>query len=128
MVLWSFLFIDGNMTFKNDVLENVLKTRKQYANRSIYPISSKNFELLDEVIKTMEEKGESSYKIHMKLSLKIKEAYQRIGEVIRVWLPILLEYEQVENFKIISMNPKGIVKCLLRKKDCFHRWNVVFLE
>lgn len=105
---FEFLFIENKMKFKNDICENLLKVHKEYAQRKKVKGKTKP-DILEKVITEMKEEGELSYKIHVKLSLKIKEEYQKEGKIIRVWLPIPIEYAQVENFKLFSCTPNGIV-------------------
>lgn len=104
---FEFIFEEGIMKFKNDFYDNLIKTRKAYAQRHKEEISYANYELLDQVITKMKEEGELSYKIHVKVALKIKPEYEKIGKVIRVWLPIPIEYAQVEEFHIIKTTPEA---------------------
>jgi transglutaminase-like putative cysteine protease len=104
---FEFIFVEGIMKFKNDFYDNLIKTRKIYAQRHKEEISYANYELLDQVITKMKEEGELSYKIHVKVALKIKPEYEKIGKVIRVWLPIPIEYAQVEEFHIIKTTPEA---------------------
>ncbi|MEG0365883.1 MAG: transglutaminase-like domain-containing protein [Coprobacillus sp.] len=104
---FEFIFIDSKIRFKNDFYDNLVKTRPQYALRNKEEISYKHYELLDEVITKMKDKGELSYKIHVKVCLKIKEEYEEIGNIVRVHLPIPIEYAQVEDLKIIKTIPSA---------------------
>lgn len=104
---FEFLFIEGIMMFKYDFYDNLIKTRNAYALRNKETITNDQYQLLDQVITQMKNEGELSYKIHVKTSLKIKEEYEKIGKTIRVWLPIPIEYAQVEDFKIIKTTPKA---------------------
>lgn len=106
---FEFLFIEGEMKFKDDFYENLIKTRNAYALRNKEKINYKNYELLDEVITKVKSEGELTYKIHVKVSLKIKKEYEKIGKIIRVWLPIPKEYAQVEQFHIIQITPEAKV-------------------
>ncbi len=115
---FEFLFIEGTMMFKNDFYDNLIKTRNNYALRNKEVISYQQYELLDQVITEMKDKGELSYKIHVKVSLKMKEEYEEIGKTIRVWLPIPIEYAQVKDFKIIKTIPEAH---LVNDSKCKHR-------
>lgn len=115
---FEFLFIDGVMKFKNNFYENLIKTRPLYASRNKEMLSNSNHERLDHIIKRLQEKGELSYKIHVKVYLKIKKEYQRVGEIIRVWLPIPVKYAQVNDFQIIQTNPKAT---LINENTTAHR-------
>lgn len=104
---FEFLFIEGEMKFKADFYENLIKTRKAYTARVKQPVSNQNIELLNEVISKIKTNGQSKYKIHIKVSLKVKEEYEKVGKIVRVWLPIPKEYAQVEDFKIIKTTPQA---------------------
>lgn len=104
---FEFIFIDSKIMFKEDFYANLIKTRSQYALRNKEEISYKHYQLLDEVITQMKTKGELSYKIHVKVCLKIKEEFEEIGNIIRVHLPIPIEYAQVEDLKIIKTTPEA---------------------
>ena len=104
---FEFIYIHSIMMFKNDFYDNLIKTRKQYALRNKEEISSAHYDLLDEVITEMKEKGELSYKIHVKVCLKIKKEYEEIGNIIKVHLPIPIEYAQVKDLKIIQTIPEA---------------------
>lgn len=102
---FEFIFINGQMMFKNNFYENLTKTRPLYAKRDIhaYEIVSP----LDAIIEHIKEKGEMTCKIRIKVSIQVKEEYERIGEKIRVWLPIPIEYAQILAVKIIKTTPKA---------------------
>jgi len=104
---FEFLFIEGVMKFKADFYENLIKTRPLYAKRNKTAISTQNFDLLDQTITKMKDKGKLSYKIHVKTCLKIKKEYEKIGKMIRVWLPIPIEYAQVEDLHILKTTPQA---------------------
>ena len=105
----EFLFVEGQMMFKNDFCDNLVRTLSDYKQRSKEIISNQKVEILNQVIKEMKEEKEVFYKIHLRLSLKIKEEFQKVGKVIRVWLPVPVEYAQVEDFKLISCSPNGVL-------------------
>ncbi|MEG0275622.1 MAG: transglutaminase domain-containing protein [Coprobacillus sp.] len=115
---FEFIFIDSKIRFKNDFYENLIKTRKQYALRNKTSIDTSNYDLLDEVITQMKQTGELSYKIHVKVCLKIKKEYEEIGNIIKVHLPIPIEYAQVEELNIIKTIPEAT---LINNNDQPHR-------
>ncbi|MCD7892083.1 MAG: transglutaminase-like domain-containing protein [Erysipelotrichaceae bacterium] len=119
----EFLFVDGKIMFKGDILDNLIYTREKYnirarkINKDISPWYDDNTKLLDKVISKLEDKKELFYLIHVKLSMKVKEEYQQ-NKKIRVWLPIPIEYAQVEDFKIIDTSD-GLVE--INHNDVDHR-------
>lgn len=106
---FEFLFVNGIMMFKEDFYDNLIKVNTAYTKRNKEEISNARAEMLDKIITEQKQEGELFYKIHLKLSIKIKEEYQKVGKIIRVWLPVPVEYAQVEDFKLISCSPSGIL-------------------
>lgn len=102
---FEFLFVDGVMKFKNDFYDNLIKVYVDYGKRNKEPIPTVRADMLNTIITKQKEKGELFYKIHLKISLKLKEEHQKVGKIIRVWLPVPVEYAQVEDFKLISCTP-----------------------
>lgn len=102
---FEFIFIQGIMMFKDDIYDNLIKVHSNYRNRS--DCKEKEDVILDSTIQKLMEEKEMKVKIHVKVSLKVKD--QKEGNRIRVWLPIPVEYAQVEDFKILSMSEKGRV-------------------
>lgn len=104
---FEFLFVESQMRFKNDFYDNLVKTRSEYALRNKEKIDHQNVELLNQTIEKLKVQGEMKYLIHVKVSLKIKEEAQKIGKIVKVWLPIPIEYAQVEDFHVIQTIPQA---------------------
>ncbi|MGN0373060.1 MAG: transglutaminase-like domain-containing protein [Enterocloster sp.] len=104
----EWIYINGEVHFKNDFLANLVKTRKYLADRVLNPklteMKLKNFELLDETIAKMKAKGSLAYHFRIRSSIRIKPEAERIGETIKVHLPVPLEYAQVKNFKLLRVS------------------------
>lgn len=98
--VFEFLFVEGIMKFKDDFFDNLIKTRPIYQARLKKSGSEK--ENRDEIIQHIINKKDVRYKIHVKVAMKIKPEYEQIGKTVRVWLPIPIEYAQVENVKILN--------------------------
>ncbi|MCD7840192.1 MAG: transglutaminase-like domain-containing protein [Erysipelotrichaceae bacterium] len=119
----EFMFVNGQIMFKGDILDNLVYTRENYntrarkMNEDILPWYDDNTQLLDKVISKLEDQKELSYLIHVKLSIKIKEEYQK-NKKMRAWLPIPIEYAQVEDFKILYTSD-GLVE--INNNDIAHR-------
>lgn len=99
---FEFLFVEGIMKFKDDFFENLIKTRPIYQKRLKKPIQEK--ENRDEIIQHIIDQKDVKYKIHVKVAMKIKPEYEKLGKVVRVWLPIPIEYAQVEDVKILNVS------------------------
>lgn len=115
---FDFIYDHGKLMIIDDFYANLIKTRVHLQNRAKIPFDRSNFELLDQTILKMQEKGALSYYMHIRASLKIKKEYEKVGKVVRVWLPIPIEYAQVEDFKIISTSPQAT---LINPPDADHR-------
>ena len=117
---FEFIFKDGQMYFKNNFFENLIKTRLHYANRYVNHTEDAGAKLLDETIAAMKEKGEISCRIHVRSSIWIDPAYEKEGKTVRVWLPVPKEYAQVEDLQIISMSHEGTVNDNTVEQRCVY--------
>ncbi len=110
----EWIFVDGQVRYKDNFLENLLKTRKELWPRLKDPSRVegriKGSQLLDETIAKMKEKGGLAYRFRIRTSLKVKADAERIGNPIRVYLPIPVEKGQVKAFKLLgtSIGPSHI--------------------
>lgn len=104
----EWIYINGQVHFKDNFLENLMKTRPYLEARAIHPNPEKNAsaKLLNATMKKMKEYGSLSYRYHMKSTLKIKPEAERIGETVKVHLPVPVEYAQVKNFRLLSTSPE----------------------
>ena len=105
----DWIFKEGKPFFKDDIVANLVKTRPELAARVKNPDLLKdkegNFSLLDGVIAKMREKGELAYRIRIRSALRVKPEFEKIGETIRVHLPLPVEYAQVKDFTLLSTGP-----------------------
>lgn len=97
---FEFLFVNNVMKFKDDFFDNLIKTRPVYQKRLKQPTTQK--ENRDEIIQHIIDKKDVKYKIHVKVAMKMKQEYEEIGKIIRVWLPVPIEYAQVEDVHILK--------------------------
>ena len=107
----DWIYIDGKLAFHKGFLNNIKKVNTEMKDRFLNPRPDDS-KLLDDVIDKTIEKGEVKYLIHVKTGFKLKEEYIRLGEKLRVHLPIPQRAEQIRNIKIIntSHEPKFISK------------------
>ncbi|RVU54404.1 transglutaminase-like domain-containing protein [Anaerosphaera multitolerans] len=110
----DWYYINGKVHFKDDIVANLVKTVPQLAKRVIDKRNlvdkEGNFSLLNETITKMKKRGKLGYKIRIKAFLKINEDAEKVGEKIRVHLPIPIEGAQIKNVKLLdtSHTPKVI--------------------
>lgn len=102
----DWIYIDGKIKFHKGFLETILKTSLEMEPR-LYEKEEKNGKanLLQNTIEDIIKKGEKSYFIHIKTGIKLKKDSSKIGEIIRVYLPIPKEAQQIKSIKILSTSP-----------------------
>lgn len=105
----DWAYVDGQVTFHNRFLENIMKVNVNIKDRLINPQEDSSA-LFDEVIDKIIDKKEIRYHIHVKAGLRIKDQYARYGQVVRVHIPIPQEAQQIKKIEILSTshNPKFI--------------------
>ncbi len=107
----EWIFVNGQVRYKDNFLENLLKTRKELWPRlkdaSMVEGRIRGGELLDKTIASMKEKGGLAYRMRIRATLEIEKSAQRPGKLLRVHLPIPVEQGQVKNFRLLgtSMEP-----------------------
>lgn len=118
----EWIFVKGQVRYKDNFVENLLKTRKELTGRlkdsSRAEEMSRGKELLDRTIEAMKEKGGLAYRMHIRASLKVEKEAERVGAFIRVHLPIPVEKGQVKNFKLLGTS---VEPALTAPPDCSQR-------
>lgn len=102
----EWIYVNGQIRYKDDILANLVKTRKYLADRVLDPTLTEkkyqNFALLDETIRRMKEQGTMAYYFHIRSTLSVRPEWERPGERIRVHLPVPVEYAQVKDFRLLA--------------------------
>ncbi len=102
----EWIYIDGQVHFKDNILENLIKTRDQLAERLICPEleegKQSNAACLNQVISYMKDQGGICCSFHMRSALRVKEEAERDGEWLKVYLPVPVEYAQVTSFQLMK--------------------------
>lgn len=120
----DWVYLDSEIHFRENILQNIMKTRPNYAKRCTNPeLLDKRTNLLNETMHKMKEKGELTYHIRLRATLKVKPEAQKPGEKIRVHLPLPIEYAQVKNFRLIDTSHKS---ALVNEPD--HPARTVYFE
>lgn len=105
----DWVFLDGQIRYRRNFLNNLIKTRPAVAARlrdqSRLDYSKKNAALLDDAIKKMKEKGELKYRFRIRASVAVKPIWQRAGKTIRVHIPVPIAYAQMEDVSILKIDP-----------------------
>ncbi len=103
----DWILIEGKLRFNDSFFESLIKTSPDLKKRlkdEIIDEDRGNF--LNDNIRDTKEKKSSSYFIHMKSTVKVKDS-KRIGETIKAHLPLPKECQQ-SNIKIINTVPEGV--------------------
>lgn len=102
----EWIYVHGQVHFKENFLENLVKTREWLCKRLVYPALEEeklaNAECLNRTIADMKEHGGICCRFHMRSRLKLKEEAEREGERLKVYLPVPVEYAQVESFQLLK--------------------------
>ncbi|MDR1979917.1 MAG: transglutaminase domain-containing protein [Synergistaceae bacterium] len=105
----DWIFIEGKPFFKDDIVANLAKTRKELTARVTDPSLLKdkegNFSLLDETIAKMKRRGTLAYRIRIRTTVTVKPESVEEGKTVRVHLPIPVEYAQIHDFKLLDAGP-----------------------
>ena len=108
----DWIFIDGKISFNESFFGNLVITRPDISSRLInqedLAMDEKKEKLLNDNIKAMKEKGGVSYFIHLKSTVKIKEEHAKIGENVKVHLPLPIDCLQLKNINIIDAKARYI--------------------
>ncbi|MCI9361434.1 MAG: transglutaminase domain-containing protein [Hungatella sp.] len=108
----EWIFVQGQVRYKDNFVENLLKTRKELWSRLKDPKKaeemSRGKKLLDRTVAAMKEKGGLAYRMHIRASVQVEKEAERIGAFIRVHLPVPVEKGQVKNFKLLKTSEKPV--------------------
>ncbi len=104
----DWILIDGKVHFNDSFYGSLILTREDLRGRLINKEEddNKNSEFLDKNINESRTNGNSSYFIHLRTTLKLKETSERIGKKIRVYMPLPANCQQT-NIKIIKTIPEA---------------------
>ncbi len=119
-------YIDGDLRFKDDCIENLFKTRLEYANRAIDPIvreSAKQRETqLDAVIARMRERGGMRLRFELHEEMTIRSDALTPGETLRVHLPLPVVDAQVRSGALLRSTHAAVhiaPEDALQRTACF---------
>ena len=108
----DWYFIDGEPRFADNFADNIIKTRPAYAKRLKTPDAPANLAdlaLRAEARAKLKQRGSLKYKLRARSEITIAPGAAKIGEIIKVHIPIPVEYAQVEGFKLISASSPKLI-------------------
>lgn len=107
----EWIFVKGQVRYKDDFVENVLKTRKELWPRLKDPSRVeeriKGNELLDQTVQAMREQGGLAYRMRVRASLWVEKEAEKAGQRIRVHLPVPVETGQIRHVKLLGTSVEG---------------------
>lgn len=107
----EWTYIDGEIKFIHSFLNNIIKVNKDLEKRLIDKnTDNKDSQLVEKTIDEIISNGGKKYFIRLRTGIKLKEIKARVGESIKVHIPIPQNAQQIKNIKIhnTSHNPKFI--------------------
>lgn len=103
-------FVNGQVYFHRRFFRTLTATkpeiRKKWKNVQEDPVEDQEQQILMNTISKMKEKGESAYRIHARCSLRIDDEVFCPGKVLKVHLPAPAVAQQVQEVKIIKVDPE----------------------
>ena len=122
----DFIYLNGEMRFHRLFLSNLIKTRPELAPRVLNPerlaYKKQNFAALDAVIREMKANGGAARRWHVRHTLQIRPERCREGREILVHLPLPVEYDCVENFRLLDCGPvEGFVSDAPQRTIAFRK-------
>ena len=109
----DWIFVNGQVRYKDNFVENLVKTRKSLQSRlkgaSVAQERVRSSQLLDQTVSAMKDKGGLAYRMHIRASLKVEKEAERIGEFIRVYLPVPVEKGQVKHFQLLNTSIEPVL-------------------
>lgn len=105
----DWILVDGKVMFNDSFYGTLIKTRADIEARLINKRNDDggiDKEFLHNNIKKTKENKEASYFIHLKSTVKVKDEAAKLGEIIKVHLPLPAQSQQ-SNIKIIKTVPES---------------------
>jgi len=106
----DWLFVNGIVHYQRRFLDTLVKTQPVYADRLYVQEDSQvdkdRRHQLQENVQLMKEKGERAARIHLKSTIKIKKEFERVGDKVKVHLPLPKNCLQISDIEIIRYEPQ----------------------
>ena len=103
-------YIDGEVRYRANCINNLLKTKKEYAAREVSAATSEatvsRHGKLDDVIARQKAKGHLHAKFELHEEMKIESMELTPGEILRIHLPLPGVDAQVKSAKLLSTSHK----------------------
>lgn len=107
----DWIYINGEVMLISSFLNNIIKVNNTMKERLCEKsVKGKDSECLVKTVKEMINEEEKKFFIHLKTGIELNSEHARIGETVKVHLPIPRNAQQIKNIKILSTShePKVI--------------------
>ncbi|BDR57455.1 transglutaminase-like domain-containing protein [Xylocopilactobacillus apis] len=108
--LVDWMYINGDVHFQRRFFLNLSSTDPKYKARLKQQENNEERQNeLNDNVRLMKEKGSRKVKIRLRSSIKVKKNHERVGDFVRVHLPIPKDCQQVSEIKILRTTPEATV-------------------
>ncbi len=108
----EWIYVRGQVRYKDNFLENILKTRTELWPRLKDPSRVegriRGNRLLDETIGAMKEKGGLAYRMRVRVCLKMDKGAGDTGKLVKVHLPVPVEQGQMKHVKLLETSVEPV--------------------
>lgn len=109
----DWIYINGEVHFHKLFLDNIVKTRPDYRmrlkNNEEDASNAKKQKQLDDNISYMKQYGSRTAKITIRASIRINKQAERVGEKVRVHLPLPAKSRQNSDIQILEASPEIMI-------------------
>jgi len=99
----EWIYINGEVKFIHSFLDNMIKVNTSLKERLIEKDNeNSDSQILSKTVEEMMDGKEKKYFFHLKTGIKLNGEYARIGETVRVHIPIPQNAQQIKNIKILN--------------------------
>lgn len=106
----DWIYINGEICFHKLFLDNIIKTRPDYRARlksqEEDEAGSLRQKMLDENVSHMKAHGGRKARVVIRASVRINKEAERVGEDVRVHIPIPRKCRQVSDIRILEASPE----------------------
>lgn len=108
----DWIYLNGERRFHDHFLRNIIKTRPDYAARlksqDAVESGALNMKLLDDNVVYMAAHGGRTVRLTIRASLQIKKEFERLGQQVRVHLPLPRAARQNSEIRILETSHPAI--------------------
>lgn len=106
----DWIYVNGKKHYQRRFLQTILKTQPEYAERELVKEDNAMEEIrqkeLDDNVILMKKNGERAAEIRIKSSIKVKKEFEKVGELVKVYLPVPKDCMQQSDIQIIDASHK----------------------